>query len=126
MYAHACHVRVHKPPLTHAHVHTDADPQERAQCLQLPGQGAPPRFPRTGAHSKSQKPKQRREQTCWDAVPAVGGQCAQAPSSHGAPPGPQAAGSPGQQAQPRAEHPQHYHGPGQQGHHSGRGENTGV
>lgn len=48
------------------------------------------------------------------------------PSSHGAPPGPQAAGSPGQQAQPHAERGQHCHSPSQQGHHSGCGENTGV
>ncbi|XP_077918903.1 uncharacterized protein LOC118543229 [Halichoerus grypus] len=41
VYAHACHVRVHKPPLTHARVHTDADPQERARCLQLPARERP-------------------------------------------------------------------------------------
>lgn len=46
--------------------------------------------------------------------------------SHRVSPCPQAAGSPGQQAQPPAECHQQGHSPGQQGHHGGCGDNVGV
>lgn len=92
----------------------------------LRGPGALPSVPTgPGAHSKSREPEQRVSRHVgrqWQR--GKGG--ARLPSSHGAPPGPQAAGPPGQQAQPHAEPRQHRHGPGQQGHHRGCGENTGV
>lgn len=80
-----------------------------------------PAFPQRA--QKSQKPEERVSRCVGIQVQLWGKGF---PGSHGAPPGPQAARSPGQQAQPHAEGRQHGHSPGQQGHHGGCGENTGV
>lgn len=96
---------------TRAHSHRQLLVASRPRSLKVPH-----------AHSKSQKPAQQGS-THVGIRGQQWGRGAQFRGSHGVSPGPQAAGSPGQQAQPCAERRQRGHSPSQQGHHRGCREN---
>lgn len=128
MHTRATCTRTQKQPVTgpwiRAHTHERLSTQRTTCGFQAREPSPCP--PRGQAHAGNhRKPEQQVSRRVGVQRQPWGGGT-RFPGSHGAPPGPQAARSPGQQAQPHAERRQHGHSPGQQGHHGGCGENTGV